>query len=104
MTRSELIAPVSSVQKEPGRVLRLPGRPHKILSSVSAPSLACQLGRPRDDNLTVPWKALRQAKPLGPGQHDVQADAVEDSLVLFLADLPQVTVAGQDLTPGHQRR
>src|SRR3982751_99916 len=32
MTRSELIAPVSSVRKGPGRVLRLPGRPHKPLS------------------------------------------------------------------------
>jgi hypothetical protein len=48
--------------------------------------------------------ALRQAKPLGPVRDGVRSDDIEDSLVLFLADLPQVTVAGQDLTPGYRRR
>jgi hypothetical protein len=30
---------------------------------------------------------LRQAEPLGPVQHDARGDDVQDSLVVFLADL-----------------
>jgi hypothetical protein len=34
----------------------------------------------------------------------MRGDAVKDSLVLFVADLPQVAVAGQDLASGSRRR
>src|ERR1700710_2902939 len=48
--------------------------------------------------------ALRQVEPLGPLQHDVWRDDVQDSLVMLLADLAQATVAGQDLGPDHRWR
>ena len=46
--------------------------------------------------------ALRHADPLGPVQQDVRGDVAKDSVVMFIADLAQATVAGQDLGPGHR--
>jgi hypothetical protein len=48
--------------------------------------------------------ALRQIDPPGPVEQHVGSGDVQDSLVLFLADLAQVTIAGQDLGTGHRRQ